>query len=120
MAKRIKRDAFLYLEGKKADFAQCSSCCLFDDGKCTIFGTKVKGTDSCGLYIPGWYAGISNAKRVTPEEAGYVQAQVRCENCRYGGDTCKLYEQLNKLMPYTFDLDIKIKPKACCNAWRKK
>ncbi len=124
---RIKRDAFLYMEGAKKDFAQCSSCSLFhpegnNRGDCTIFKKHVGGGDSCGLYVPGFFSGISNAKRVTPEEAGYLKnTQVRCENCYYGGSgVCQLYEMLNKRMPKTFDLDTKIQPIACCNAWRKK
>ncbi len=117
---RIKRDAFLYLEGKNEDFAQCVTCCMFDNGTCTIFGSKVAPSDSCGLYIPGMYGSMTSRERVTKEEAGYVKEQVRCEHCRYGGENCKLYEMLNRKMPRTFDLDTKIKPKACCNAWRKK
>jgi hypothetical protein len=126
---RIKRDAFLYLDGKKADFAQCSSCCFFDQdysgsyaGKCALFKKEVDGDDTCGMYVPGPFSGISNAKRVTPEEAGFLKdTSVRCENCRYGGGgVCRLFEMLNRRMPKTFELDTKISPKSCCNAWRKK
>jgi hypothetical protein len=119
--KKIKRDAFLYLDSEESNFAQCETCWLFVAGKqrCAILGPdfKVDADDSCNFYLRGKYTqGIPVAARVTPEEAGFVDRKVRCENCRFGGEDCQLYVTLNQKMPDVFDLETKIKPTACCNA----
>lgn len=117
---KIKRDAFLYFDGSGDDFAQCATCRDFakDQGKCAILGTKVeiKAEYSCCAYIKGEYTGQPIRTLVTPEEVGLVKRKVRCEHCKYGGPQCGLYIELMEKLPDLFDLDIKIKPKACCNA----
>lgn len=123
--KKITRDAFLYMNGDADDFAQCGSCAMFDldDGRCLLFGPDdaVSAGGSCGLYTQQNDDDrlsdlIAPMAVVTPDEAGYVERPVRCENCRYGGKTCGLYEQLNAALPDVFDLDVAIEPQACCNA----
>lgn len=119
----IKRDAFLYMESHDddPDFAQCKTCCLMTpDNKCTILDMRVAPGWTCGLYVPGAYDGSEVNPLVTAEEAGLFKGTVRCENCRYGGDNCQLYERLNKSLPEQFDLDTKIKALACCNAFQGK
>jgi hypothetical protein len=74
------------------------------------------GGFSCGLYVPGKPVNFPVKKYVTPQESGLVDRQVRCENCKFGGEECGLYKMLNKKMPEVFDLDTKIESKACCNA----
>src|ERR1051325_9723924 len=57
---------------------------------------------------------------VTPEQAGYVQGQVRCENCSWYDDgTCGLYQMLMEKMPDVFDLETSVEAQGCCNAWQK-
>jgi len=123
-AAKVKRDAFLYIDGKGADTGQCSSCKLWVKGAdvCIIHGMHVtiKGTASCGLYVPGKpvNAGLAQAL-VTPEESGLVERKVRCQNCRFawsGATVCGLFQSLSERMPEIFDLDTKIEPQGCCNA----
>lgn len=123
---RIGRWAFLYMEptpSQAKEFAQCSTCQLFMPGKerCGIFGKDdvVKANASCGLYLHGKpnddqpIQGI-----VTPKDAGYVEGQVRCENCTwYKGSKCELFAKLDETMPDTFNLGSKVDAKGCCNAW---
>jgi len=123
---KIKRDAFAYMDGNQANFAQCESCCWTQPidahrGLCCLLNHEVADDDTCGAYVQGWYAGMSPARRLSDEEAGYLKhTQVRCENCRYGGDRCKLYMALNRSAPNIFHLEEKITPLACCSAWRVK
>lgn len=124
--KKIDRWAFLYLEPKKdiENFAQCSTCVSFmpDKQRCSFFGSndKVLATASCGLYVQGKPSNDQKfLNSVTPAEAGYVNEAVRCENCKYGGDDCILFEKLNESLPTIFKIDTKIKKKGCCNAWEK-
>ena len=138
-AEKITRAAFLYFEPdrtgtREEDFAQCGSCRMFVPGtQCIILGSDVHLGPrwSCGFYAP-WPNGVRNAEvvanhraelakglkgSVTPEEAGLVNREVRCENCAFfedETDECELYEQLNKLP--LFDLDVKIEEYGCCNA----
>lgn len=123
---QILRDAFLYLppKGDADNFAQCGSCGMFipDKQRCWLFGADdlVVANASCGLYIQG---NPSNDQRpqnkVTPEQAGYNLGQVRCENCKWlDGTTCELYVLLNEKLPQVFDLDTKVDPSGCCNAWQ--
>lgn len=117
----IDRSAFLYMEGVRADHAQCSSCLEWYalTNRCRIHGPRdfIDRDDSCGLYVPGAPAGNGPClSLVTPMESGLVDRQVRCENCQYGGSECGLYKTLNSRLPEIFDLDTKISPKGCCNA----
>jgi hypothetical protein len=117
-----KRDTFLYMEGNIKDFAQCSSCIMWlsKRNKCMIHSESVKidGDDSCGLYVQGAPREDGTCLGlVTPKESGLVDRQVRCENCfHFGENKCGLFDNLNKKMPDQFDLDINVKPRACCNA----
>lgn len=121
---KITRDAFLYLDPKapKDAFAQCATCALYVAGaeRCAILGPAqvVLPGDSCGLYVPGSpNPDLDTKALVTPEEAGLVHRQVRCENCVYlKAEGCDLYWQLNKALPDVFDLDNDVDPQGCCNA----
>src|SRR5882672_9127130 len=115
---KIKRDAFLYIDGKGFDTGQCSSCKLWvrDADVCLIHGlhVKIKSSASCGLYVKGKPASAGLAQAlVTPEESGLVVRKVRCENCRFawkGATVCGLYQSLTEHTPGIFDLDTKIEP----------
>jgi len=126
---KLGADAFLYLDpdGDEDEFAQCSSCrdWIKDDDLCVIHGPylTVPGTASCGLYVCGepQPAGTEAHFKVTPEESGLVDREVRCENCISGGPeayTCKLFVLLNETLPEEFDIRTDIDPKGCCNAQR--
>jgi len=127
---KLNRSAFIYLEQnvQTTQFAQCATCSLFILGKkrCAIFSEtdEVKANASCGLYIQGSPNDEQEIRGVvTPEEAGYVNGQVRCENCLWFNaepGTCGLFEDLNKTMPNIWDLDEKVLAKACCNGWQPK
>lgn len=128
----ITRAAFLYLEPRdeknRDQFAQCATCMMFtgEHETCTIHGPdeKVVAGGSCGFYVEGDpmpdEAGHEMAS-VTKEQSGYVERQVRCENCKVfeiDGAACTLYDNLN-LMTHTMfkiELDAKVDPKGCCNA----
>jgi len=123
----LKRDAFLYLEPTKdkAKFAQCATCMMFtgDANKtCTIHGgdQEISSQGSCGLYVPGDnhtdMAG-KEVKAVSAQQSGYVEREVRCENCSHyepEESCCELYEYLNGLE--AFNLDQSVQSKGCCNA----
>lgn len=124
---KITRDAFLYLDprGPKARFAQCATCrdWVSGDRRCVIIGprTMVSGTMSCGFYVHGkpQPPGTTTTARVTPEEAGLVDREVRCENCVHFSsrvDECELFRLLNKEHGDIFDLDIAVDAHGCCNA----
>jgi|SRR5215468_1494488 len=119
---KIKRDAFLYYDGTRRDFAQCGSCWLFTSkARCVVLQIPVNAEDSCGYYGKGtWHPGINEADYpvFTREEVGYVRRQVRCENCAHfdaGRSVCYLFETLNNELEL-FDLDVKVMPRGCCNA----
>jgi hypothetical protein len=127
---KVTRDAFLYLDPKEPNdkFAQCETCMMWtgsEHNTCTIIGLdeEVKATDSCGLYVHGdpvpEEAG-NEMKLVTKEEAGFVSAAVRCENCGAfdGNSICVMFEDLNKMS--LFSLNTKVDAKGCCNAWHPK
>lgn len=127
-SEKIDRSAFLYMapKGDEKQFAQCGTCTLFLPTKqrCGIYhkDDRVVANASCGLYISGEPKDnqpITNV--VTPEESGYYKGQVRCENCSWfdGESTCELYVELNENLSDVFDLDIKVEPKGCCNAFQK-
>ena len=123
---KIKRDAFLYLspKGDKNNFAQCSTCSQFnpETERCGLFGKddKVIAAASCGLYIHGAPdLTLDPMGIVSPEEAGYVKGNVRCENCKwFENNRCDLFAKLNKELPNIFDLDEEVEAKACCNGWQ--
>lgn len=123
---KVHRDAFIYLEPKepKDTFAQCASCAMWTGKTCTILGpdVPVDDDDSCSFYVHGPKAQPGTEKAlVTPEEAGFVDRQVRCENCvSFNAGTCELFKALNKALPEQFDLEEKVNPKGCCNAQREK
>ena len=124
---RIDRTAFLYFAPKKPekDFAQCRSCQHFmpDSQRCTLFGLNdvVKADASCALYAhgePSENQKITSA--ITPKQGGYIEAEVRCENCSwYKAGRCELFELLDKTLPDVFKLGSAVDAKGCCNAWQK-
>jgi len=124
--RKIDRSAFIYLEpkGSGRDFAQCKTCFMFMPGKerCGIFGRddRVIADASCGLYVKGEPSDDQEIRgSVTPKAAGYVEGQVRCENCSwYVNGECELFAMLSQRMPDAFDLDPNVKAKGCCNAWQ--
>lgn len=128
--RKLDRSAFLYLEQIKrtAQFAQCATCSLFMPGskRCAIFGPDdvVVADASCGLYVQGSPDDDQEIRGVvTPEAAGYVLGQVRCENCVWFNptpSTCGLFEDLNAAMPDAWNLEETVSPTACCNGWQSR
>lgn len=124
----ITRAAFLYLPPTGSDpnqFAQCGTCGMFMPGKerCWLFSAEfeVVANASCGLYIQGEPTDDQTPQnKVTPEDAGYNQGQVRCENCKWfdGDSVCNLYVMLTDQLPEVFDLDHTVEPLGCCNGWQ--
>lgn len=125
---KTPRSAFIYLtpHPNTPQFAQCGTCGAFIPGKnqCALYSKKdqVVAGGSCGLYA---YGEPSNDQEpgnsTTPTEAGYVEAQVRCENCNWlDGTTCNLFKKLNSEMPSVFKLNTRVEPRGCCNAWEPK
>ena len=123
---RLDRSAFIYLDPRGKNFAQCGSCYLFLPGKkrCAIFSPDdvVVANASCGLYVKGTpHDDQEIINSVTPEQAGYVLGQVRCENCSWfdkSSSTCGLFETLNKSHKDIFNLDPEVAAEGCCNAWQ--
>lgn len=126
--RKINRTAFLYMDPKEPadEFAQCATCQHFMPGilRCTLFSDndKVIANASCALYAhgkPNDDQEITNS--VTPEHAGYVLGQVRCENCTwFKNDQCDLFKLLVEKMPDAFDLDPAVNAQGCCNGWQSK
>lgn len=123
---RIDRSAFLYMEpkGEVENFAQCASCWKFTGQTCLEFSkdNKVVPGGTCGLYCNGTpredLAG-SESGGTTPEVADYVERPVRCENCvSFDSEksVCMRFKDLSESKPEFYDLDFKVKAKACCNA----
>jgi hypothetical protein len=123
---KITRNAFIYLDPRGDNFAQCDTCYLFmrEQKRCVLFGPddEVVAGGSCNLYAKGMPpANQKTISSVTPEQAGYVVAQVRCENCSWFDEdsvTCGLYKLLNKTNKNVFNLDPEVAAKGCCNAWQ--
>jgi len=124
---KLNRNTFLYMDPKDPEdtFAQCATCIHFlpDAERCLLFSEndEVIAEGSCGLYAHGTPEDNRDlVKSTTPEEAGYIVGQVRCENCSWFNkdSTCGVYQELNKLKDI-FDLDVGIDPKGCCNAFQK-
>ena len=131
MAVKRDRSAFLYMEPhpNNPDFAQCGDCMHFIPGaqRCIWFGKddEVKAEDSCGFFAQGDPSDDQTPRGLfTKEELGYYSSgPVRCENCD-GFDArdksrmhCDVYVQLNRMFPKIWNLDEKVKPKGCCNAF---
>lgn len=118
------RTSFVYMAPKnpKGEFAQCGTCRSFmpESQRCSLFskGFKVVAEASCTLYAHGTPHEQEFSNSTTPKEAGYVTGEVRCENCKWflKGD-CTFFGMLNDKLPKEFDLDVKVDPKGCCNAW---
>jgi len=118
------RSVFLYLDPAASDDdKQCGTCWFWvRDDRCLIHRAHdiVKATASCcyHLYGPPHRAGVRPLGLTTPKESGLVDREVRCENCLWFDDdsVCNLFELLNRKLPDVWDLDIKVKPKGCCNA----
>lgn len=127
-ANRITENAFLYLAPKppKNKHAQCSTCQVWlpKSKRCGFFGPDdhVIGNASCGLYVHGEpHEDQAITGAVTPQQAGYVEGQVRCENCTWYDDgICNLFKLLMRKMPDAFDLKPEVEAQACCNAWQSK
>lgn len=121
---KIDRTAFLYMEGTDREFAQCSTCYFWISGtdRCVLHRAtdRTEGGDSCGLYVNGEpQEEATPLGLTTPKVSGLVSREVRCENCSwFDADTtnCDLYDQLNSEMPDAFNLNIKVRRRACCNA----
>jgi hypothetical protein len=124
------RSAFLYMEPHPdiPDHAQCGSCENFNDvkGVCRWLSKtdEVDADDSCGLYAQGApSADIEPTGQYTPEEVGFYDGKVRCQNCNAldARDAkrihCDLYVQLTRMFPRLFKLDERVKPRGCCNAF---
>jgi len=107
--------------------------------RCVIHGSKVEldADDSCGFFVdwptpdgkPNPDVVKDHAEElakglqgsVTPEESGLV-GKVQCHRCAFAEEAatlCALYRDVTKALPDLFNLDDKIKPHACCNAWTK-
>jgi hypothetical protein len=119
---RITRADFLYMEpkGEGDAFAQCGTC-AFGHDRCGLMGGRSVSAEngSCGAYIEGTPDGDIYA-HLTPSILGYVERQVRCEDCRFGAQRCALYVELNEKLPHLFALEEIIHPKGCCNAQKPK
>lgn len=129
---KITRDAFLYMEPEddNPQFAQCDVCRFVvrqKDGLfCALMGLKeVKKYGSCALFVDG-PAVREMLADLDPKVIGYVEKQVRCENCKFGGGSlCELYVGLNAMSRVpglgcnSFHLNPKIHPQGCCNAWQE-
>lgn len=80
----------------------------------------VSGDATCIMYAPGEPAyGETPEVVFTPEEVGFEERQVRCENCgyyRFTDSGCSLFSILNKQNPTAFDLEVIVHPQGCCNA----
>lgn len=116
---KIKRDAFLYLDGTDSRFAQCGTCVL-GYSHCRIMGNKAVSAEngSCCLYMRGRSVLTMAIANLTKAQVGYVERQVRCRNCKWfiSPNRCGLYAKLNRSDPDTWDLDDKVIPLGCCNA----
>lgn len=126
---KIKRDAFLYMHSTGNQFAQCETCRFWlgsDIRRCAVLYQEliVDKEDSCGLYVQGYSDKLQSITGVvSPKEAGFVKStQTRCENCNFyaGKGICGLYKKLNSEVGDEFDLDVKIDPDGCCNAFISK
>jgi len=116
---KIKRDAFLYLDGDDSRFAQCGAC-VFGYTHCRLMDNHAVSAEfgSCGYYIEGKSVLHLAVAKLTARQVGYVERRVRCENCRFYSSTgkCQLFKHLNDVLPQFFSLDEKVERHGCCNA----
>lgn len=117
---KIKRDAFLYLDGSDARFAQCGTC-VTGYSTCKIMDNIRVSAEfgSCGFYMRGKAVLTLAIAKLTKQQTGYVERRVRCENCKFfyhSISSCHLFYMLNKWKPEVFDLDTKVEKHGCCNA----
>lgn len=129
---KIERSAFLFMKARgknKGRFAQCITCIhfLIDQDRCYLQRDRddVDDDDSCGGYYPGEPTKGTDLKPLgnsTPEELGFVEREVRCQNCMFFDPDsealthCDLYTQLNRMFPALFKLDRYVEKLDCCNA----
>lgn len=123
-----RRDAFGYMEpkGNEPNYAQCGTCRLWikPTKRCFWYTDDkvVVAEASCILYVQG--DPITTETKpigaVTPEETGFINGKVRCENCdAFNAEEsgCGVYYRMNEELPNVFDLDTKVNKKGCCNAF---
>jgi hypothetical protein len=85
-----------------------------------------KAIGSCILYSPGPPTDVKPSEivgRYTPEEIGYVERPVRCENCIRLDEQrmkCGLFLKVNKELPEIFDCDPNVDKHDCCNGQEAK
>jgi predicted kinase len=124
------RDSFGYMEPSPniPDFAQCGSCQIWikDRDRCYWFSDtkEVEANDSCTEYVQGEpiKGNVKATNSLDPKEAGFIKGSTRCENCvSFNKDKplCMLFEKLNRTQASIFDLDEKVKPRGCCNAFAR-
>ena len=124
--KRYGRDVFLYTVHGDSQCGTCRSWCGPKVQRCAVLGKalKVDADDSCNVYMHGQPNPDQPIQEsMTPEEAGFVDRKVRCENCRSFDEdqgVCGFYTMLNDLAPDKFDLDERVSPQGCCTANKKK
>ena len=126
------RSAFGYMEPHPdtPEFGQCRTCRLWlrKVKKCYWLRPQdhVDAADSCIMYGQGAPNDDPNAKPTgtfAPDVVGFYDGSVRCENCNardFRDPTkphCDFFVQLNRMLPKLFDLEERIKPRACCNAF---
>ena len=119
---KVKRDAFLYLEGDDSRFAQCGTC-VTGRSTCKIMGNTPVSAEfgSCGFYIRGKVTLSVAIAHLTKQQTGYVERRVRCEHCKFvraeaGRWKCHLFYTLTQKLPEMFDLDENVSKYGCCNA----
>jgi len=97
-------------------------------GRCHWLGKNdvVDDDDTCIMYAqgePNDYPDAESTGTFDPQTVGFFDGQVRCENCNVFDDRdskkphCDLYVQLNRMYPDMWELDERVKPHGCCNAW---
>lgn len=122
---KIGREAFVYLSPKEPvdRFAQCETCLNFIParGRCRLFTDRddVRPSGTCGLYAHGEPSDDADPEGATDKtQAGYLVAEVRCQNCSWFDHGCDLYRTLNDRLGQVFDLDENVDEHGCCNAWQ--
>jgi len=129
-SQRRDRSALGYLEpkGTTVGFAQCGTCGLFirPRPRCYVLSDQlmVDEDDSCTQYFLGDPIDepeLEPMNAATPQEVGFIRdTNTRCENCVSFADdfSCRLFQELNAKLPGLFNLDVGVRPKACCNAFQ--
>lgn len=128
---RRDRSSLGYMEPSPdiPDFAQCGSCASFlsDRVRCYWFSDKFKVLPeaSCILYIQGppiEGASVKPINLIDPKVVGFINGKTRCQNCiSFDKGICLLFRVLNLVRTeggsLIFDLEEKVKPRGCCNAF---